>query len=275
MVDLETSRAIADFVQATGASVSVNSGYAAMISGTARDGAFMTTLGEAMTRNVSLLVIGDAQTHWPRIELKLARAETIAQWPHDDELLARVTALRGCLNDQSHLISAVPDGIREIADRIVAAEYLVVLVAPCLSDTPQTATLWSTLLGLVRERNRVARAAILSFDLSMTLRSVLASRLDPPPLDFPVRRSALRIHFAPFGEAASATSSRRIVIGIGDGVFDQNERCLPASVPGLHHPGVVIRGDGSVTLPLGHCVNAPVLPTPAQRLKQLLAGISA
>jgi hypothetical protein len=143
------------------------------------------------------------------------------------------------------------------------------------------------LTGLIRELNAKTRAALMRFDRSITLRSVLVSRSDWAAQPFLTQEPDLRIHFDPFGDHGLGDASNAIVIGCGGGVnqADANPASsvqrsvhqihLAASVPGLHHPGIVIRGDGSVTLPLQSPFAASdqartALPSPAQRLRSLL-----
>lgn len=275
VIDLETSRAISEFASATGADVEVDGSNPAMLPLFAREGAFLTTLGEVTSRDVSMFVIGDVASHWPRIETRLEHVKTIQRWDDDEALPSRLAALRALVTHRFTSESPVDAAVANAATMIKASAYLVVLVAPLQERIGRSPVIWSTILGMVRELNKTTRAAILSFDPSVTQRSVMASRFDPKPYRLPADGDALRIHFSPFGEGGNRSGGKTIMIGMGDKVFHKNERCLAASVPGLHHSGIVIRGDGSVTLPLQRCITNPdqrsELPTPAEQLRLLFA----
>lgn len=277
VIDLETSRAISEFADAHGADVEIDGSNSAMLPLFAREGAFLTTLGEVASRDVSMLVIGDVATHWPRIETWLERLKTIQRWEDNKALATRLAVLREAVSPRASSILAIDDEVTAAAAMIQSSTYVVVLVAPLSDDDDaRSSVIWSTILGMVRELNKITRAAILSFDHSLTLRSVMASRLDPKPYRLPADPDAIHIHFSPFGDEPRRSGGKSIVIGIGDKVFNKNQLCLPASVPGLHHSGIVIRGDGAVTLPLQtgfqQADSRVLLPTPADQLRRLLAS---
>jgi len=276
VIDLETSRAVSEFAAATGADLHVASSNPAMLAEFAREGAFLTTLGELVSRDVSLLVIGDVASSWPRIETRIEKIRTIQRWRDDDELPAKLATLRGAVSNRFLPQTRISEEVAAVTEIIKASTYFVVLVAPLSEDSATSPIIWSTILGMIRELNSVTRAAILSFDQSVTVRSVMASRFDPKPYRLPLDENAIQIHFSPFGETHKRRGGKSIVIGIGDKVFINNQLCLPASVPGLHHSGIVFRGDGSVTLPLQNCLERTdslnSLPTPAEQLRRLFAS---
>lgn len=270
VVDMETSRAISEFAAKTGAAVDVASTNPTASKLVARDGGFFTTLGELTSRKASVLIIGDPATHWPRIEERLRHVKAIVRWPESTSLLAQVAALRLNAAKRFSAASQIDDQLAAAIQLVNEAEYLVVLVAPLQESVSHSPIFWSSLLGLVRERNKVSRAAILSFDPSVTVRSVIAARNDPPPFLFPYDEASLCIEFSPFGERTTPSTGRKIVIGLTQQPLPSNQTCLPAGVPGVHHAGIVIRGDGSVTLPLQSWANQPALLSPASQLRSLL-----
>jgi hypothetical protein len=276
VIDLETSRAISEFANATGADVEVDGSNPAMLPLFAREGAFLTTLGEIASRDVSMLVIGDVASHWPRIETWLERVKVIRRWNDDETLASRLAALRKTVSQRASATIAIDDEVAFAANMIKASSYVAVLVAPLSDNVARSSVIWSTLLCMVRELNKATRAAVLSFDHSLTVRSVMASRLDPKPYRLPSDHDALHIHFSPFGDESRRSGGKSIVIGIGDKVFNKNQLCLTASVPGLDRSGIVIRGDGAVTLPLQNCLqrleSRTSLPTPAYQLRRLFAS---
>lgn len=281
VIDLETSRAISDFVSLTGAEVGEVGDDRAYGECFSREGAFLTTLGELTAREVSVLTIGEPAQHWPRLNETLSKVTRRVGWPDVAEATAMLAQLRRCLAG-SPLPSDSSRMLREAHEMITSSTYLVVIVAP-VERGVNARVFWSSLTGLIRELNVKSRAALMRFDRSLTLRSVLVSRNDWGTQSFSTQEPDLRIHFDPFGDQRLGDASRAIVIGCGAGASKTSSaqqivrrHHLAASVPGLHHPGIVIRGDGSVTLPLQSPFDASdqaraALPSPAQRLRSLLS----
>ncbi len=278
IVDLETARAVAGFVGRHDANVRLDglndrhttrkdciaAGYRETF---ARDGGFTATIGEAIARDAAVTYLGDVDAAWPRLRHRLRRCQASPfvelQDPPDGAadlsagdaipLPERLASIRREL---------IQCGLDAFAD--AARRYQVFVVAPSLADDHDPLLIWSSLFGLIRQWNGSGRAALLSLDNSMTARSVMAwngiavrgeSDCDDP--------DSLVITLRPWGDCESWIAdqppltpdprpSRRIVIGNGIPTRGNGEDCieLPASVPGVHRDGVVIRGDGSVTLPL-------------------------
>ncbi|MGV3485274.1 MAG: hypothetical protein ACO1RT_12715 [Planctomycetaceae bacterium] len=273
-LDLETSRAIGEFVRHTGARVDMRGPHAMALDVLAREGWFQTTLGELSARETSVLVIGDVASHWPRMEKRLQSISSVVRWADDEDLPERVAALRRQMAERYIDAPAADLQVTAAAKHFKEAVSMVVLVAPLRESTARSPVLWSAITGLIRERNRVARAAILSFDSSVTVRSVLAANNDPPRWEYSPREASLRIEFTPFAETDSLPARQTIFIGASDRVRGADQCLLPASVPGLHHAGIVIRGDGSVTLPLQSCLpRERPLPTPAEQLRSLIGPV--
>ena len=273
VIDLETSRAISEFAAKTGAAVDVASTNPTAAKLFAREGGFFTTLGELTSADVSVLVIGDPATHWPRIEERLRHVKAIVRWPDSSALPKRAAALRLHAAERFLEPSTVDDELAAALQLVSEATYLVVLVAPLQESISRSPVVWSSLLGLVRERNKLSRAAILSFDPSITVRSVIAARNDPTPFAIPADETSLRIEFSPFGERVFKSAGRQIIIGLANQPLHANQVLLPAGVPGMHHAGIVIRGDGSVTLPLQASSNETASPTPAGQLRSLACEV--
>lgn len=276
VIDLETSRAIADFMDATGAELGVigDSAYADAFS---REGAFTTTLGELTARETSMLVIGDPASHWPRINEKLSSIAHRVDWECSSRLPTQLASLRHKLTPRSPVqASEESDAAVEAAFELVRqSKYLVVLVAPDAfreaGESPVRADIaWASLLGMIRELNQTTRASLLNFDRSLTVRSVVASRGLASTLNFPRSDESLCIYFSPLGKMPANKKMRTIVIGRCDQPLGSEMRLLPASVAGVHHAGIVMRGDGSVTLPLQAPLSNASFLTPAQQLRSLL-----
>jgi hypothetical protein len=272
VIDLETSRAISEFASHTGAKVTAQGSNPSALAVLAREGAYLTTLGELSSAETSLMVIGDVASHWPRIEERLGAYRRVVRWADSDDLPERIAALRAALKGVDVPRQAENQWLTEAVSFVNTSTYLVLLVTPLAESKSCSPIIWSSLLGMVRERNKSSRAAILGFDISTTLRSVMASRLDPLPQLSTSDDTSLRIIFSPFGEDFPDLPNSTVVIGMAKKNLKSNQRLLPARVPGIHQSGIVIRGDGSVTLPLLSCSDATNwTDCPATQLRRLFA----
>ena len=164
----------------------------------------------------------------------------------DPELTAWEHAIRG-----SHYLAIVlGDRAFSGADALVASEML---------------------LGLVAERNRHRRAVIMRLDAAATDRAYQAWTTNRPlatrtPADGPSPEPwDVRIGEPTSGDSAPAK--------VQVGGLDPGPRLagcyVPAAVPGVHRSGTVIRGDGTVTLPLRACSSSEI-PTAAEWLREQL-----
>lgn len=274
VIDWETARAVSEFIAATGADTDALGSDESFTETFSREGAFLTTLGELKAREVSLLVIGDPTIDWPRIDEKLSMVTRRVDWSDTAELPRKIAALRRKLR---HIDFKVADhDVHQAYDMVRASQYFVVLVAPSAirekaASPVQSFAFWSTLLGTIRELNRTIRASLLNFDQSLTARSVLASHGTSSNADLPLNEETVCVQLSPFGSQVKHSSQRTIMIGVCDSTRSPIVKWLPAAVPGIHHPGIVMRGDGSVTLPLQAAVPSSTLPTPAEQLRALLS----
>lgn len=288
IVDLETSRAVCDFVERSGATLRVgvgpSDGFAEAI---ARDGMFSITLGDAAAPHQHVVMIGDASKRLPRLGGRLSRAGSIYAWQSTENLVERLARLRLTLKRPDACTLVDDQDLRYTRDICQQQSAVVFVISVGELRGGQQRSFWSTLQGLLSDLNRRIRASVLRFDDSMTLRSVAAWTSDGPhpraaAIDVPVD---LEIRFAPWQSAAETLAfqaapfpRRRITIGhpdpqaspIGLASNDSPESIhLPAAIPGIATDGIVIRGDGSVTLPLNRLFDTH-LPTASQTLLRLL-----
>lgn len=290
IVDLETARAVCDFVEKFNANLFVGGGSSdGFAEAIARDGIFSITLGDAASPHQHVVMIGDPSARLPRLRGRLSKARSIYSWQSMDNLVERLASLR--------LMLKRPDACQLSDDQDLVHTFDVcqkqstVVFAVNVNDSlgGQQRPFWSTLQGLLIELNRRIRASVLRFDDSMTLRSVAAWTSDGPHRSVSAVKvpADLEIHFAPWHLAAETLASqaapcprRRITIGqpdpqasqIGSRVDELPESIhLPAAMPGIAADGIVIRGDGSVTLPLNRVIDTK-LPTASATLLQLFAS---
>jgi len=301
-VDLETARAVCQFVDQTGAILNIggvhSDGYSEAF---ARDGMIATTLGDATSSYQQIVMLGDPSEVWPRLRTRLAGAGSIYSWQHTDDLLDRMAQLRWALKSPSlHRCLSDPDLTATI--RICQQGPAVVfVVVPGAVTQAQSRPFWSTMTGLLLDLNRRIRATLLRFDDAMTLRSVAAWTSDGPrPVDvFRQHPLDLEIRLHPWDDLGrrddvthAKTSARpaliqpaprrRIIIGSHASVRDSpasqpwsavdqltpETLHLDAAIPGISRAGIVIRGDGSVSLPLGEICKSTLFSF-AETLRQL------
>jgi hypothetical protein len=288
IVDLETSRAVCDFVEKSGATLRVGAGPSdGFAEAIARDGMFSITLGDAASPHQHVVMIGDASKRLPRLGGRLSRAGSIYAWQSTENLVERLARLRLTLKRPDACTLADDQDLLHTLDICQKQSAVVFVISASELIGGQQRSFWSTLQGLLSDLNRRIRASVLRFDDSMTLRSVTAWTSDGPhrsaaAIDVPVD---LEILFAPWHPAAETLASqaaplprRRITIGhpdpqaspIGLAGNDSPESIhLSAAIPGITTDGIVIRGDGSVTLPLNRVFDTH-LPTASATLSRLL-----
>lgn len=289
IVDLETARAVCDFVERSGANLFVGGGSSDGFSeAIARDGIFSITLGDAAAPHQYVVMIGDSSERLPRLRERLKPARSTYSWQSTENLVDRLASLRLMLKRPD---VCQPGDDQDLAHtlNICQKESTVVFAVDVGRGLDgQQRPFWSTLQGLLSELNRRIRASVLRFDDSMTLRSVAAWSSDGPhPSAAAVRVPVdLEIRFSPWPATETASTHvskpfvrRRITIGYADGQAGvgnaaDGESCqsihLSAAMPGIASDGIVIRGDGSVTLPLSRALESD-LPTASMTLSRLFA----
>lgn len=195
------------------------------------------------------------------------------------------------------------------AEAIRDAEAIVFFIEPKVAAAECARTLWASVSGLISDLNSSRHATLLRFDPLMTLRSVFAWTQQRPSQDTQeadaIREGEILRHgeevdlaviLTPWHtrsqDAADPPGYGEKTIGlrwqhqitIGQNRIGQRPDTadaepglewrpsrlhLPASTPGVSQPGVVIRGDGSVTLPLIAGATT-ALPTASAWLDQLV-----
>jgi hypothetical protein len=291
-VDLETARAVCRFLRLTGA-VWANFGHdgAAYREAFSRDGMILTTLGDAAAAHQHVILIGDPAESWPRLTQRLAGVTEVYRWQRTDRLADRLAEvrmrLRGVAPSRSADGPAVQDpgavvdaDLAHTVNTCQTATSVVFVVAPGAVDADDARLFWKTLGGMLGELNRRIRCTLLRFDDSATMRNVAAwtgQTRTPPVMESTSSAYDLVVHLVPWDESSVdppgflASTSRYIRIGISspDSQAPPGAVCqLNTSTPGIGRPGVVIRGDGSVTLPLG-AIAKTRLASPAEVLDQL------
>lgn len=291
ILDLQTARSVCRFAEQTGADVQVatdpaaTAETAAYLESFTRDGGFATTLGDAAAPHTSVILIGDPAMRWPRLQQRLARAGKVYTWQNTERLSERLAHLRRLVRRPAEPEPVADPDLATCRALCEQAVFLLFVVVPETLDAAEALPFWSSMTGLLRDLNGRIRAAILRFDETVTARSVQAwSGLQTPVTALAQVRSAadLVIELVPWDDLAHGDrrrampeahpAARRIVIGWQPeepGVIAVDRICyLPASVGGIGRAAIVLRGDGSVALPLRPLVET-TLPAPAELLEQL------
>lgn len=288
IVDLDTARAVRRFADQTHATLLMDprrDDRFAEPFGTR--GGILTTLGDAAAGHQTMILIGDPEAAWPRFHQRVRGVKKLITWTNTCRVAARLAELRRQLRPSLPLASPHLTDLDLVAtaEAIREAEGVVFFVDPKVAAAECARTLWASVGGLIADLNGSRRATLLRFDPQMTLRSVFAwtqqrtarhSQEADAIRDGDILRQGEEVDLAviltpwhtksegpadPSGDWEKTIGLRwrhQITIGqrsitanAGQGLEWQPSRLhLPASTPGVSHPGVVIRGDGSVTLPL-------------------------
>lgn len=273
IIDLETASAAGTFLRQRGADLLpglfADDGYAESF---ARDGMVTTTLGDAAAAHQAVVQIGDIQSNLPRLDQRLARAGSVYRWRSSAELIERLAALRLALRRRAAIGLGDEDLVQTLR-RCLAGPSVVFVIAPQVVPAGQQRPFWSTLSGLLFECNRQIRATLLRFDPAITLGTVLAwtgTTAAGPVAAIAADQYELLIELTPWDEShRPIDAARRITIGSSPQGASPGRLHLRAAAPGVAVGGIVIRGDGSVTLPL-----VPRLSTHLPSAADLLAQLS-
>ena len=223
----------------------------------ARCGTITATLGDVKQHADVLVLIGDSQETTPRLN-QLIDASNKAV--HHDK------------NPNANSVADFAHAVRQ-GNHLAGDKYVAIIVAPDAFDRGQAGPAIELLVETViwmnnAKRAKPQRAVLLSLDPLASLRSTMAwntnKRLQPAtPFDF---ESGTTIRM---GCPQPHQHRADIQIGGADRGRKLASIFLPASTPGIHHTDAVVRGDGTVTLPLAKIADAN-FPTTDQWIARLL-----
>lgn len=260
--DLLTSRRLAAW-QAEGRirlTIETDRCVAAMLETVSRDGIVSATLAEIRTHCDSIGIFGDVESAYPRIgeKLGLARFEeaAIKRWFRvEAEELARQFVEMG---------SASPEPLHR-------SKYAAVLVGPeafVEGEEPITSGMISR---WVRKRNEKLRTVCVTLDHAATLRSVcLWTNNSVPEQGRSQREAGFRFDVRIGSPLDDHSRPAGLQIGGMDPGASIADVFVPASEPGIGHSSMMIRGDGSVSLPLAGKRERD-LETPLEILRSVIA----
>lgn len=204
---------------------------------TARCGTITATLADIKQHADQIVLLGNVEQTIPRLMEQLGDPSCVesSPTPNADSIAEMATAIRqgNLFADRSYVAFLLDSTALNANDADAAVELLIETI------------LWMNSAG----REKRQRAVLVSLDPLASLRCVSAwsdgKRLPvSTPSDFNGRTIRL-------GEPGTDHHSANIQIGRIDPGSELAGIYLPASTPGIHHIDSVIRGDGTVTLPLG------------------------
>lgn len=254
--DLVTSRKLATW-QADGTielTIETDRSIAAMLETISRDGIVSATLAEVRSRCDSIALFGAVESAFPRINEKLDLGrfedETIKRWPSvgAEELAEQFV----------DLAAASPEPLNQ-------STYAAVVVGPGAFLAGEEEITSGMITRWVRKRNETVRAVCVTLDWAATLRSVCLWTNNQVPGDVSVSQYDVRLGSPLNGQSRPA----RIQIGGTDPGSKLASTFTPASVAGIHHRSMMVRGDGSISLPLLGSVVSD-LETPLEILTSLM-----
>lgn len=151
-------------------------------------------------------------------------------------------------------------GLAGHVDEFLTSEYSAILIGPGAFVRGEESLSATMLARLVRLRNATNRSVLVTLDAAATLRSVCLWSSNTSP-EATVDGSGEVSFDCRLGSPLDiASPPAQVQIGGVDPGPDRADAYRACSVAGLHRPGMVIRGDGSVSLPLAAPLTTP-LPT--------------
>lgn len=244
---------------------------------TRRDGIVAATLSEVVTHADLVWLIGEVDPAWPRLEEKL-RVESAGSGAtigkRQVKRWERWTAdFAGRMHHAIEHPEATEEGseFQTRANHYLDSQYAAIVIGPGAFDTDEAEMTAAMVARITRRRNESARCVCVTLDPAATLRSVHAWRtnesLSPMMSDSEVDSTPV-IRLVGIGHRTSGDRSVDLQIGGHDPGVELAKAFLPAS-PWTN--SMVIRGDGSVTLPLQVPSALSVeSPTAIEQLKMVL-----
>ncbi len=283
-VDLRSSRRLSRWQAAGQIDLTIESepSIEAILQTASRDGMVSATLADVATHADLVWMIGRVDQAWPRLTEKLRLRETgllatqvqrFEQFTADD--LSRFAAAISTWQDRGGSLgdSTIASEMAKEVNAWMSSQYSAILIGPGAFVNGEESLSATTLMRLVRLRNAKVRSVLLTLDAAATLRSVClwSSNTSPEVTTGHCGDSAFDVRIGSATDSNSAVA--KVQIGGVDPGTEQAGAYRAGSIAGLHRPGMVIRGDGSVSLPLGAPVRSK-LPEPVDLLAELLGAES-
>ncbi|MCM2371298.1 formylmethanofuran dehydrogenase [Aporhodopirellula aestuarii] len=276
-VDLATARQLSDWHHGGKIDLTIESdpSIQALIEVISRDGIVSATLADVATHADLVWMIGDVEKTWPRLLAKLRRksanggkngvmrfgscsADALAEFAAATESASRLAG-------QTTAKASCPT---QKIDRWHSAQYAAIIVGPGAFKAGEETISATMLCRIARLRNQNTRCVLLTLDAAATLRSVCLWKTNESPasVEDQLTNAAFDVRLG----SPRCSDSRPAALQIGG--VDPGPRLAKAyrasSIAGLHRRGMVIRGDGSVSLPLSAPIPSDMV-TPGEVLSRL------
>lgn len=255
-VDLTTARRLARWQAAEHIVLTIESdpSIEALLQTASRDGMVSATLADVATHADLVWMIGRVDQAWPRVAEKLRL---------DREVFSETPAQRfsQCTADElSRFAAAIESGdacdslageLARSASSWMASEYAAILVGPGAFASGEESLSATMLARLVRQRNAKQRAVLLTLDAASTLRSVCLWSNNTSPGTTTEADRDVKYDVRMGSPLSTDSPAAKVQLGgfdLGPEISGAYRAC---SAAGLNRPSMVIRGDGSVSLPLG------------------------
>lgn len=258
-VDLTTARQLSRWQAAGKIDLKIESdpSIEALLQTASRDGIVSATLADVATHADLVWMIGRVDQTWPRLAEKLrldadgsiaTRVKRFEQWTADE-----LACFAAAIESGEVSCSATGELARHL-DAWMSSEYAAILIGPGAFVRGEESLSATMLARLVRQRNTKKRAVLLTLDAATTLRSVClwSSNTSPEATADVHCDSGFGIRIG--SPLDSSSPAANVQMGGADPGPEQATIYRGSSIAGLHRPGMVIRGDGSVSLPLAAAV---------------------
>ncbi|MFG0254980.1 MAG: formylmethanofuran dehydrogenase [Rhodopirellula sp. JB053] len=281
-VDLATARQLTDW-QSQGkvqVEIETDASLHALQQTISRDGIVSATIADVATHADMVWMIGGITEAWPRLPEKLRRSSCDdSVWNHNNcsaDDLANLSALLHAIGDSEDDQASESTGTTDaagdfetLARRWKSAKYTAVIVGPN-AFTPGEESLSATMLcRIIREQNTDARCVLITLDSGATLRSVSMWKTNTSP-ESTITSSSLQSFDIRIGSPLKRDSRpATLQIGGTDPGPETANSYQACSTAGIDRPGMSIRGDGSVSLPLLGPLTSHH-PTPCEIMDRLL-----
>ncbi|MCC9644234.1 hypothetical protein LOC71_18310 [Rhodopirellula sp. JC740] len=258
-VDLVAARQLVQWQQEGTVDVKLESDPSVRAIGTVtgRDGIVSATLSELVTHADLVWLIGDAQTEWPRFEDRIRLDQPVPNGSGKTRVVKRWERWAADFAGRMHHAIEHPNDdsieseFQSRANDFRSSEYAAVVIAPGAFDPEEAEMTAAMVARIVRRRNESARCVCITLDPASTMRGVHAwqtnESLAVVDSDEEFASDAFTVRVVGIGENHPLTRRVDLQIGGEDPGADLAKAFMPAS-PWVN--SMVVRGDGSVTLPL-------------------------
>lgn len=278
-VDLVAARQLIQWQSAGTIQVEIESDPSIQAVGTVtrRDGIVSATLSEIVMHADLIWLIGEVDEAWPRLEEKLRLDSGVLSSSIGKHKVKRWERWTADFAGRMHHAIEHPEEIEEVSEfqtrskHFRDSQYSAIVIGPGAFDADEAEMAAAMVARIIRRRNDSARCVCVTLDSAATLRSLHAWQTNET---LATPSSAEEIDSTPVirlvGIGCREATDRPVDLQIGglDPGADDARAFLPAS-PWTN--SVVIRGDGSVTLPLQVPAALSVdSPTAIEQLKKVL-----